>query len=401
MPSPVPVPRQRPAPVSSRPRAEVTSLGPYPEATTPGERPRATAGQWLRDGVAAARDGDSARALALLREATARDPGDQRAWLWRASVTSGFAEAFECVTQALALEPDHPQALAALAALRQRAAQAQEASAPEQAATPVGETPGGLAAPAPPPAQPTGAATVARGFLPDRHAAPRATGNMSGEPRAPEYRRAPTRTVVGFSPAATLLRVDPADVAGEVARPGSVLHLFDGPGEPGPAAETGDTTSRSRPAASHPIGFRPPFSIAAPHQVDGDASGSPAPSRGAILVVDDSPAVTGFVVSELERRRFAVVAAASGPEALQRLLSFTPDIVMVDADMPLMDGYQVCRAIRGEDRSRLVPVLILTTGGGLAERIRCRLAGASGLLVKPLDTDELVDVIERHLPVRF
>ena len=122
---------------------------------------------------------------------------------------------------------------------------------------------------------------------------------------------------------------------------------------------------------------------------------------GRVLVVDDSPTVLNGLEFELKGQRVDVLTASSGPEALQRLLSVTPDLVLLDADMPLMDGYQVCRAIRGEDRTRHVPVVLLVTGGGIAERVRCRMAGAAGLLVKPLDTAALTEALDRHLPVRF
>src|SRR5581483_7732596 len=86
---------------------------------------------------------------------------------------------------------------------------------------------------------------------------------------------------------------------------------------------------------------------------------------------------------------YAVVAAAGGREALDRVVSDRPDIVLLDIQMPDLDGYEVCRRIRSDPATAMLPVVMLTAGSG-EERVTSIEAGADDFLTKPFDRAELL-----------
>jgi CheY-like chemotaxis protein len=391
--------------------------GAQAEPTSAAARAALAAGL-LREGVASARAKDKSRARTLLRELAALTPEDDRVWMWLASVADGYREARACLTQVLSRCPEHAPARDALARLDARATGRRDApvTSPQTGVFAVPDAAPEGRPPEPAPQVPAAAAGLAPPVAgaPPVPAATRAT--PAGPPPAPVPPAPPPAGIVpdrparspvmGFSPASTLFRTEVDVEPAGTARPGSVLHLFEHAPASGLPADAPPADPRPQKSTVHPIGFRPPFAepSAARDRTQAASSRHGAerlPSRGVVLVVDDSPAVLKGLEFELEGHRVEVLTASSGPEALQRLLTVTPDLVLLDADMPLMDGYQVCRAIHGEDRTHRVPVVILATGGGIAERVRCRLAGAAGFLLKPLDAAALTDALDRHLPVRF
>ncbi|WCS28262.1 response regulator [Methylobacterium sp. NMS14P] len=93
----------------------------------------------------------------------------------------------------------------------------------------------------------------------------------------------------------------------------------------------------------------------------------------------------------LERAGFAVDEALNGVEALERVLSATYDLLVVDVNMPKMDGFSFLRALRGrEPPIRSIPALMTSTEAGDGDREAARAAGANFYLVKPLSEDVLV-----------
>jgi class 3 adenylate cyclase len=112
-------------------------------------------------------------------------------------------------------------------------------------------------------------------------------------------------------------------------------------------------------------------------------------SAARLLVVDDTPANIRLLEAVLSPRGYAVDAAASGAEALERLAADPPDLVLLDVVMPGMDGYEVCRRIRAEPATRLLPVVMVTATPG-QERVQALEAGADDFLRKPIDQAELL-----------
>jgi len=108
-----------------------------------------------------------------------------------------------------------------------------------------------------------------------------------------------------------------------------------------------------------------------------------------VLVVDDMPANVRLLEAILEPAGFSVLSASSGPEALERVVAELPDLVLLDVQMAGMNGYEVCRRIRENEATALLPVVMVTSHGTEA-RIDGIRAGADDFVTKPLDQQELL-----------
>ena len=115
-----------------------------------------------------------------------------------------------------------------------------------------------------------------------------------------------------------------------------------------------------------------------------------------LLIVDDDPFIRKLVATTLEGvSGFDLHEAADGVEAVAAAAACDPEIVLLDVDMPRMNGIEACRAIRASERGRDVTIVILTASTGDVEA-EARAAGASIFLTKPfspLDLLRLVDEI--------
>lgn len=110
-----------------------------------------------------------------------------------------------------------------------------------------------------------------------------------------------------------------------------------------------------------------------------------------VLVVDDGALVRMYYRGILERVGFVVDEALNGIEGLERVLGATYDLLVVDVNMPKMDGYSFLRALRGrEPPIRSIPALMTSTEAADGDREAARVAGANFYLVKPLSEDVLV-----------
>jgi adenylate cyclase len=108
-----------------------------------------------------------------------------------------------------------------------------------------------------------------------------------------------------------------------------------------------------------------------------------------VLVVDDMPANVRLLEAIIEPAGFAVLSASSGPEALERVAAELPDLVLLDVQMAGMNGYEVCRRIREDEATALIPVVMVTSHDEEA-RIDGIRAGADDFVTKPFDQQELL-----------
>lgn len=119
--------------------------------------------------------------------------------------------------------------------------------------------------------------------------------------------------------------------------------------------------------------------------------------RDTILVIDDTPETLGFLTDTLDGAGFTVLIATDGESALALVEQITPDLVLLDAMMPGMDGFETCRHLKSEKLLRHLPVIFMT---GLSETehvVRGLAAGGVDYVTKPIIVDELLARIRVHL----
>lgn len=113
-------------------------------------------------------------------------------------------------------------------------------------------------------------------------------------------------------------------------------------------------------------------------------------STQSVLVVDDSPANRELLEMYLVGIDCDVLTAEDGPGALSVMDTVRPDAVLLDVDMPGMNGYEVCQRIRSTAKLRLVPVVMITAWGRTEDRVKALEWGADDFMAKPVDRAELV-----------
>jgi twitching motility two-component system response regulator PilH len=109
-----------------------------------------------------------------------------------------------------------------------------------------------------------------------------------------------------------------------------------------------------------------------------------------ILIVDDSPTERFFLADLLSKRGYAVVTAENGEEALLKVRSEKPSLVVMDVVMPGTSGYQATRAIARDPATQSIPVILCTSKGAESDRIWGLRQGAKEYVVKPVNPEELL-----------
>ncbi len=119
-----------------------------------------------------------------------------------------------------------------------------------------------------------------------------------------------------------------------------------------------------------------------------------------ILVIDDSPTVLKIIEVSLQRKGYEVVCCDKGETALNWLASRearVPDLILVDLGLPEMDGYSVIQHLRIQSIFKSIPIVIISRRDGVLDRLKGRLVGANGSLVKPFTTGDLISVVQNQL----
>lgn len=113
-----------------------------------------------------------------------------------------------------------------------------------------------------------------------------------------------------------------------------------------------------------------------------------------ILAVDDSRTMRNMIKMALNTDDFDVTTADDGLHGLEVLEGMNPDAIITDINMPRMDGFGFIDAVRGQDKHRTTPILVLTTESAPELKMRARSAGATGWIVKPFDPTKLIKALQ-------
>jgi chemosensory pili system protein ChpA (sensor histidine kinase/response regulator) len=119
--------------------------------------------------------------------------------------------------------------------------------------------------------------------------------------------------------------------------------------------------------------------------------------RRVILVVDDSLTVRKVTSRLLEREGYRVVTAKDGVDALEALKDALPDVMLVDIEMPRMDGFELTRSVRGDPRSAALPIIVITSRTAGKHRDQAAQLGVNAFLGKPYQEGELLQELEKVL----
>ncbi len=116
-----------------------------------------------------------------------------------------------------------------------------------------------------------------------------------------------------------------------------------------------------------------------------------------VMIVEDEPDIIMLLKRSLSSKPFTILEANSGTEALQSLKTKNPDLIILDIMMPDMDGFEVCRLVKSDDKTKAIPVIFLSVRNSEEDMNRGKEAGAIGYFSKPFDPFRLADTIDHLL----
>lgn len=337
----------------------------------------------LSEAITAAKLGQLTLARRILCEIVAKEPKNERAWLWVAGLAESRDVAYDALNRVLDINPRNQQAINALALSRlQESAQQRGLRTPSAYPRPPAPIPQHSQA-----AQETAAATPAA----NTWACP-----LCMSAAAFPMRKCPTcKAIVGV-----------AVIEDYVANKGANEELLlDAVERFGRQARTNDTLdcrinlalaylnmNRSAEALPH---LRKALSMNGANAALSQLADAIS-ARKLVMAVDDSLTVRKIVSITLERLGYRVMTAKEGGEALSEAASILPDLILLDITMPGMDGYQVCKAIKQNPATKRIPVVMLSGKDGFFDKVKGRLAGATDYITKPFQEATLAEAVRKY-----
>ncbi|NEP56513.1 MAG: response regulator [Symploca sp. SIO2G7] len=116
-----------------------------------------------------------------------------------------------------------------------------------------------------------------------------------------------------------------------------------------------------------------------------------------IACIDDSPTVLNAINSFLDDQSFSVVMINDPVRALMQVVRIKPDLILLDVEMPNLDGYELCSLLRKHPLFKTTPIIMVTGNTGFLDRAKAKLVRASGYLTKPFNQSELLKMVFKHL----
>lgn len=119
-----------------------------------------------------------------------------------------------------------------------------------------------------------------------------------------------------------------------------------------------------------------------------------------ILIVDDIPGNLNFIGDILQNEGFRILVATNGNDAIDIAREKLPALILLDIAMPVMDGYEVCRILKADDRTKEEPIIFLTAKDENEDILKGFEAGAVDYVSKPFNSSELISRVNTHLELR-
>lgn len=119
--------------------------------------------------------------------------------------------------------------------------------------------------------------------------------------------------------------------------------------------------------------------------------------KAKILIVDDEPFNVDVLQQELEDLNYQIITAFNGQEALDKIKSEHPDLILLDLMMPVLDGFAVLSQIKADNDLRDIPVIIVSAANDSKSVVKGIKQGADDYITKPIDADHLKKKVKEHL----
>ena len=120
-------------------------------------------------------------------------------------------------------------------------------------------------------------------------------------------------------------------------------------------------------------------------------------SQATVLIVDDEPFNVDVLQQELEELNYQLITAANGREALSKIKSHQPDLILLDLMMPVLDGFAVLAEIKADNDLRDIPVIIVSAADDSKSIVKGIKQGADDYITKPIDAEHLKKKVKEHL----
>ncbi|GAB1539331.1 response regulator [Scytonema sp. NUACC21] len=116
-----------------------------------------------------------------------------------------------------------------------------------------------------------------------------------------------------------------------------------------------------------------------------------------VACIDDSPTVLNSIKHYLDESEFSVVTINDPVKALMQILRSKPDIILLDVEMPNLDGYELCSLLRRHSAFKNTPIIMVTGRTGFIDRAKAKMVRASGYLTKPFSQSDLLKMVFKHI----
>jgi DNA-binding response OmpR family regulator len=120
-------------------------------------------------------------------------------------------------------------------------------------------------------------------------------------------------------------------------------------------------------------------------------------AKARILIVEDNPFMSKLLQMRLKANEYEVSAAVNGKDALLKVINNKPDLILLDVNMPQLDGFETARALKADPETKNLPIIFVTAKGEEQDILKAIECGAVSYIIKPFTPERLLDEISKTL----